>query len=50
MDKRNHQLEICMLQYKIITSSSCVRFFSVNAAIRHKVNYFAGSLFGNLYI
>ena len=50
MDKRNHQLEICMLKYKIITVSSCVLFFSVNAAISHKVNYFAGSSFGNIYI
>jgi hypothetical protein len=50
MDKWNHQLEICMFKYKLITSTS--RFFSVfvNAAIRHKVNDFARSSFGNFNI
>ena len=50
MDKRDHLLEIYMFKYKLITSTS--RFFSifVNTAIRHKVNYFARSSFGNVYI
>jgi hypothetical protein len=50
MDKRNHQLEICMFIYILITSTSRFCSVFVNAAIRHKVNYFARSSFGNVYI
>jgi len=41
-----------MLKNKLIISTSRGRFFSVfvNAAIRHKVDYFARSSFGNFYI